>query len=197
MELKQNPIYPKIALKDITPASILVFYGGPKITEYFGNEVYKFPYKPAPFHLSVYLERGLHCNVGVFTTIEQVDHEFRSTRRIDVITFPYMNTEQRYKVLNYEYKRAGANSSRFRFYDLKGFLYAGLRKVPLLNKVLKPSRRHDFCSDNVADAFGKAPQKVSDKPDEETYPWDPVQWAWDNPEVASLYTLWIGNDFKP
>lgn len=191
-----NPQYPKISLSDVSPASGLIFYGGPKITEKFGNEVYGYPYKPAPFHAGVYLGNNIFCNVGLFTTLENLNDEFRSSRRIDVIYYTNMTFEQREKVCSYEQKRAGSASSRFRFYDWKGFLYAGTRLIPGINRLIKPSKKYDFCSDNYVDAFSHANVPTSLKEDEETYPWDLLFYAWQKPQETKIYTLWVGKDFK-
>lgn len=209
------PEFPTIALEDIPPASILLFYGGTKITEWVGNTIYKHPYKPASFHAAGYLGDGEVLNIGKEATIEDVRSMLRSTRRVDVVVLNDLTKKEREIIIKRFRRDAGKN-----FYDAIGFLRFGgqLKALRFLKKV-HSSEKNDFCSDNVVDNFSTLqPAKrkgdtaamtkeltlpreirISANPAEDTAPWHLLEHALaDNFQngTRSLYTFWKGPDFK-
>lgn len=194
MKLQPLPEFPSITLRDIAPASTLLFYGGNKITSWYANKRYNHPYKPGAFHAALYLKDGLSLNVGKFKAITDVATQYRSTYRIDVITYLDLTPEQREAVvkqglLDADEPHVGFNLPTYGLFDF-------LRFEPVLRKLL-PEDKRDICSENVTREFGQADYTVSKKPAAQTAPWDLFEYALSRPEVCKLNTLWKGLDFKP
>lgn len=199
---KPLPQFPSIKLEDIPPASTLLFYGGNKLTQFAGNTLYKHPYTPPAFHAAFYIgipSPGIFLNVGAFKTLQDVTKAYRSTRRIDVIT--YNIPDEIRKLLCRE---AIMDTSRHKVgltlpdYDgFKGYMGFGwrwlLRKIGVKAKAKENKR--DFCSDNVADLFGTQGIKVSPVSSEETAPWTLLEWAIDHPLDCVNKTLFVGKDY--
>jgi len=115
---------------------------------------------------------------------------FRSTRRVDVIIYKNISDETR-KMLC---RLAHLDTTKTKVvnlpdYDWTSFLRFGLR-------LFKNSSKKDFCSDNVVDLFKAGMVKVSDLPDEQTAPWDLLEYALAHPEECDIRTLHVGADFK-
>lgn|SRR3990167_4881790 len=183
------PLFQPITIDQIQPASALLFYGGPRLTEWAGNILYKHPYRPPAFHAAFYIWNGLFLNVGKFRTVQELSNEFRSTRRIDVLTYVVQEEVRRSLC-----RSAFLDSSRpkvglsFPDYSWTDFLRFGLRS-------LKPSKKQ-FCSENVVNIFKQGAVTVSDREPVDTAPWDILEYALANPLDVQCYTAWIGNDFK-
>lgn len=201
--LKTLPKYQAISVGDIPKASTLLVYGGKGLIQWFGSKVYKFKYKPIPYHAAFYAEYGRVVNVGFTTTLRKIQSFCLSKRRVDVIIYK-LNKEKRMKAIDFAYTKAAGKGYKWRFYDFKGFAYFGVRaisdKLKFIKKplkwLLKPSKRDDFCSDMVAETFEQAGLKVSPYSDELTAPWDLLQWAMEHPEIADIRTLHVGDKFK-
>lgn len=191
MKYKSLPKFDQIKIEDIPTASTLLFYGGTKITEFFGNTIYKHPYKPASFHAAFYVEDGLFLNVGKFKIIQEIKKEFRSTRRIDVISYPFITKEQRIELSNAAYLDTSKPKVGLSLpdYDWMAFLRFGF-------KFLKQSKKNDFCSENVCQLFGAQGIKVSDRIDYQTAPWHLFEYAVAHPDQCSVRSAWVGKDFK-
>jgi hypothetical protein len=190
-ETKPLPSYPKIEVSEIPAASTLLFYGFPgnKLTQLVGNRVYGHSYNPPAFHAAFYLTDGLLLNVGKFRRLHQIEKEFKSTRRIDAISYPGISPETR-RVLC---KEASLDTSSPRF-GLMFPDYAFTDYARFLFKIFRPSKR-DFCSENVVETFAKADIRVSDLKPVETAPWDLQEFAEAHPEACEIRTLWVGGDF--
>lgn len=185
------PKYEDISIDKILPASTILFYGGNKLTELFGNKFDKHPYKPPAFHAAFYIRDGLFLNVGKFKVVQKLADEFRSTRRIDVITYNDIPADVRAKLcdtafLDVSKPKVGLSLPD---YDWVGYLRFAL-------KFLKPTKRKDFCSDNVVDLFKEAGYETSYKPDESTAPWHLYEYALARPDRCAVRTLWKGTEFK-
>lgn len=193
MKPQPLPNYQKIEINDILPASTLLFYGGNKATEFYGNHRYHHQYTPPAFHAAFYLETGLQLSVGKFKVIKIVEEEFRSTRRVDVIMYPTIPEDVRKKVLHDAYLDAddpklGLNLPTYGFFDF-------LRFEPLLQWL--PKSKHDICSENVYKRFLAEGVTVANKPSKtEVAPWMLLEYALANPSRCQIRTLWIGKDFK-
>ena len=183
------PEYDKIALDDIPAASILLFYGGVAMTELVGSRLYGHPYSPPAFHAAFYCENQMFLNVGKLRVIQNLTDEFRSTRRIDVLILPGMNSTQRR--LGVELAKMDASKKKpFKIsdYGWKDFLRFGFPG-------LKPSSKQ-ICSENVVKLFEKVGEKVSDYAAADTAPWMLFERAYSHPEQFDIKTVWIGKDFK-
>lgn len=189
-DLKPLPAYPSIAFTDIPKASTLLFYGGVKLTELVGNNVYGHPYNPPAFHAAFHCEEGLFLNVGAYRTIQLLNYFCRSTRRIDVIIYKDLSKEQQEQARREAYLNVSKPKGLIALpdYGWKDFLRFGL-------PFLKPSKKQ-FCSENVVLLFGKVGYKVSDLKPEDTAPWDLYEYALKHPELCEIRTAWIGADFK-
>jgi hypothetical protein len=187
--LEPLPGHPAIAVQDIPPASALLFYGGPRITELVGERVYKHPYHPPAFHAAFYIAKGLFLNVGAFREIADILGEFRTTRRIDVLIYTKLDPVQR-ETLG---RRAMLDTSRPRGfvaisdYSWRDFLRFGLT-------FLRPSKK-EFCSENVVDLFQSEKIITTDLPADRTAPWDLYEYALAHPDEVTIRTLWIGPEF--
>lgn len=191
------PSYPTIALKDIRPASALVFYGSPgnKATELVGSRMYNHRFNPPAFHAALYLSNGEMLNVGKRRVIVNVEQEFKNTRRVDVIEYK-LSTKARYQIEN-----AGrADTSKINStleklikrptwdYAMTDFLRFGFKGIP-------PSKQ-DFCSENVVENMNVGGLHPSEHKAVDTAPWDLVEWAEDHMEIATIMTVWEGDVFK-
>ncbi len=185
------PKYEVLEVGKIPAASTLLFYGGNKLTEYFGNKRDKHPYKPPAFHAAIYIRDGLFLNVGKFKTIQKVLDEFKSTRRIDVISYNDIPLKSKDSICERAYLDASKPKIGISLpdYDWMGYLRFAL-------KFIKPSKHRDFCSDNVVDLFATEDIQVSAKSDESTAPWHLYEYALARPDRCSIRTLWTGPDFK-
>lgn len=187
--LQPLPTFIPITLENIPTASILVFYGGTKLTELAGNRLYGHPYNPAAFHAAFYIENGLFLNVGAFKTIQALKNEFRSTRRIDVIVDKYLLPQERKQLcytaaLDATEPKVGLNLPNYSATDFLRFAF----------RFLKPSKKQ-FCSENVVELFETVGRKVSDLKAVDTAPWDLLEYAMGKPDFQ-IYTLHEGIDFK-
>jgi len=192
MKLTKQPLpkFEPIKLDEIPAASTLLFYGGNRLTEFVGNTLYKHPYTPPAFHAAFYIADGLFLNVGKFKTVEVLEKEFRSSRRIDVIRYHYINDEAKKRlcraaVLDTSKMRVGISLPDYSFTD---YLRFGL-------KFLKPSKK-DFCSENVVELFKTEQVEVSGKKAVDTAPWTLLEFALAHPSVCEIRTLFVGPDFK-
>ena len=189
-EVKPLPEYPKIAVNEITYVSTLLFYGGNKLTELAGNRLYGHPYRPPAFHAAFYIDEGIFLDVGKFKTLTEVEKEFRTTRRIDVIIYKHITPEMHKRLC----KEALFDTSKPKIgitlpdYSWTDYLRFGL-------KLFKPSKK-DFCSENVVELFAKELVEVSAKRAVDTAPWDLLEFAEAHPELCEIRTLWVGSDFK-
>lgn len=191
MKFKPLPIYEKITVENIPECSTLLFYGGTKITEWFGNNIYKHSYKPPAYHAAFYIEDGLFLNVGKFKSVQEIAGEFKSRRRIDVISYKYILKNQ----IEPLKKTAYLDSSKPKIglslpdYDWTAFLRFGF-------KWFRQSKNKDFCSENVVQIFNSQNIKVSKYVDYDTAPWDLFDYALENNESCKIKTLWTGKEFK-
>lgn len=186
--LKPLPKFDSIDLEDIPAASLLLFYGGTKITELVGNRLYGHPFHPAAFHAAFFIQDGLFLNVGAFKTIQLIKDEYRSTRRIDVISDLSLLPQERKQLClaatqDVDKPKIGLNLPTYSVFD---FLRFGF-------KFLKPSKK-DICSENCVEIFGTLGRKISNNKPVDTAPWDLFEYALDNPEFQ-VNTLWEGPDF--
>jgi len=190
MKFQGLPNHQIIPMGRIRVGSTLLFYGGNKLTELIGNKFYKHPYKPPAFHAAFYIGQGLFLNVGKFKVVQLLDKEFRSTRRIDVIDYQ-MSPEARARmartaILDASKPKVGLSLPD---YDIRGYLAFGL-------KFIKPSKKKDYCSDNVVDLHNTESHKVSDRKDETTAPWHLYEYALKTTDTSKMYTVWVGEDYK-
>jgi hypothetical protein len=192
MKFKPLPIFPSIELRDVPPCSTVLFYGGTKITEWFGNYVYKHPYTPPAYHAAFYIEEGLFLNVGKFKVVQDIGTEFRSNRRLDVIIYKNITNNTDRPLLM---KAAYLDTSKPKVglelpdYDIMAFLRFGFR-------FLRQSKKNDFCSENVVQLFATRKIKVSEKKDYKTAPWHLLEYALKNEQQCEVRTLWTGKDFN-
>lgn len=189
-KLEPLPPFLSISVEEIPPASILLWYGGVKVTELVGNRLYGHPFYPAAFHAAFYIDNGLYLNVGAFKTIENIRNEFRSTRRVDVIIDKTLTSEER-KLLgvtamgDLSKPKPGISVPD---YSWREFLRFGF-------PFLKTSSRSDFCSENVCEIFETAGRKISDLKPYDTAPWHLLEYALKE-KSFDIKTLWRGKDFK-
>jgi len=187
---KPLPVYPTIKTGEIPPASAILFYGGNRLTELAGNRLYKHPYKPPAFHAAFYIEDGLILNVGKFKTIETIESELRSTRRVDVIIYKGLSVDtvealKKSAYLDLDKPKAGIQLPTYAITDYMRF---GLRWF-------KPSKK-DFCSENVVEIYAKYGIRISDQESYNSAPWDLAEFAEANLDLCELRTLYVGADFK-
>lgn len=183
------PVYEKIEIEQIPAASILLFYGGNKLTEMVGNNLYNHPYRPPAFHAAFYCENGLFLNVGKFRIIEEVTTELRSTRRVDVLILKGLSSVQREVAIKFAFLDSSKPKVGIELpdYSWTDYLRFGF-------KFLKPSKK-DFCSENVVELFEKVGVKVSDKKAVDTAPWDLFGYAIANSDKFDIKTLHVGDQF--
>ena len=184
------PSFPMIKMEDIPSASIILFYGGNKLTEMVGNNMYGHKYLPPAFHAAFYCENGIFLNVGKFKTVEELQKELRTSRRIDIVIVKNLTSTQRevackFAVLDASRPRVGLSLPDYSWMDYVRF---GL-------KFMKPSKK-DFCSENVVELFQKVGAKVSEKLPVDTAPWHLLEYAISNPSQFDIKTLHIGADYK-
>ena len=191
MKTKPLPKFEAIALENVPECSTLLFYGGTKVTEWFGNNIYKHQYKPPAYHAAFYIERGRCLNVGKFKSVTKITDDFLSNRRIDVISYKYIRKDQVDLLKDAAYDDADkAKLARLApTYDWKGFLRFGL-------KFIRQSKGNDFCSENVVQIFNTQKIKVSKFVDYDTAPWDLLDFALENPDQCKIRNLWTGGKFK-
>jgi hypothetical protein len=182
--IRPLPPFPPLGLNAIPAASTLLFYGGTKLTENFGNYLARHPHKPAAFHAAFYAQDGVVVNVGKATKAVDFIELMKSTRRIDVIIYTDLLNSKRILAVAEAMKDVGRN-----IYDWKGFISFGL-------KFVRPSRKHDFCSDNVVDIFNAVGYRVSARDSERTAPWHLLEFALANPKSCDVRTVWVGPDYK-
>lgn len=183
------PEYPRLGINEILPASTILFYGGNKLTEAFGNNLYHHPYIPPAFHAAVYIEDGLFLNVGKFRTLESLTKECRSTRRVDIITYS-MDLAKRNAIRVAALKDTSQPKVGLSLPD-----YAWTDYLRFGFKRFHPSK-NDFCSENCVELFGKAGVIISDRKAVDTAPWHLLEYALAHPDTCHVHTLWIGPDYK-
>lgn len=180
-KLPWQPIWPVIKIEDVPAASVLLYYNGNKWTEKEAR-LKGFPYKDPPFHTSFYLGGGEHLNQGLKAEIKPVADEFRSTRRVDVVTYPDLTPEDRAMICDEARKRKG------RIYDIPGFARFGF-------PFLKEWAFGNFCSEQVAEIFDVKGFRVSIKEPSKTEPFRLWQFSNLYPKNAPINTLHIGSEY--
>lgn len=190
METKPLPKCAPIAVSEIPEASALLFYGGNKLTEFVGNNLYKHPYRPPAFHAAFYIRDGLFLNVGKFKVIQKLEDEFRSSRRIDVISYSALLNADRvalctFAILDTSKPKVGFDLPDYGIIDYLRFGF----------KFLRPTK-NDICSENVVELFAMRKIVVSYRRPADTAPWHLFEFAYQNPEVCVVRTLHVGADFK-
>jgi hypothetical protein len=158
--------YPKfdtVSPEQVLKASIWLFYGGNKVTEFFGNHVYKHPFWPAAFHAAGGLGGAEMLNIGIEATIKDVRKEYQETRRIDVIELLDLTDFER-DIICRKFRRDAGNN----IYDAGGYARMGSKFWVLrFLKNIHASDKNDFCSDNVVDNFSEPPLRRKGEADEE------------------------------
>jgi len=177
------PEYQGILLEDVPPGSTLLYYGGVPVTEWVGRKK-GFPYRTPPFHASLMVLDGMCLNMGWKPRIIPVQGQMQSTRRIDVVLYNDLSDKDRFNICASAALRNGRGN-----YDWRGFLSHGI-------KWIQPSRRQDYCSQQVVSIHRENDHIISYKPEEESAPWDLYYFGAGNP-YCELRTLHIGKDFKP
>ena len=185
------PDFPRIDWRNVMPASALLFYGGgPAITQMAATRMYRHPYHPAAFHAALYLGNGDFLNVGKFKTVERLSQEFRSTRRIDVISYE-MPGDVADAIARDGYRDADKPKVGMSLptYGVTDFLRFGL-------KWWKPSTK-DICSENVTEIL-RAHGVECAEPSEpfNVAPWHLLEWAEKNPSMCQIKTIHVGGDFR-
>lgn len=187
------PTFEAINLSKVPSGSILLFYGSPgnKLTQMVGNNMYHHPYTPPAFHAALYIENGLFLNVGKYKLIQALEHEFRSTRRVDVIIPLKMDAGQRKTICKLAYldtskPKVGINLPDYSWTD---YLRFGAR-------FLKPSKK-DFCSENVVELMNAAGVEVTKHKPVDTAPWHLLEHALASPQDFKIRTVHTGDEFKP
>lgn len=150
MKYIEYPKYELIDKHELKPMSIILVAGKNWFTKTFENKVNKYPYKPAFTHALIHVENGLCCNVGFTTTIDKIDDVIKKSHYYLSIELKDLTTEQIMLGKSICYQKAGSKSSKFKIYDVLGFLAFGLRKLGIK---AKGSKKLDFCSDQVVDTF--------------------------------------------
>ena len=180
--------FPAIALEEVPAASVILFYGGNKVTELVGNRVYEFPFKPPPFHSALTVGDGEMLNVGKFKTIKPIKEELISTRRVDVIVYTMSDTQRDIIAHN---ARKDVDSPRVGIqlptYGVLDYLRFGF-------KWFRPTK-YDVCSENCVENLATGGVTASDKEAFNTAPWDLLSYALDNIQQATPKTLWIGENY--
>lgn len=184
------PGFPAIAYGDVPPASTLLFYSGNKLTEMFGNRVYRHRYTPPAFHAALTVGNGEMLNVGKFKTIEPIEKELISTRRVDAIIYN-MTFFQRDMIthnarLDIDKPKIGLMLPTYGVLDYLRFAVKWFRPT-----------HYDICSENVVELLMSGGIISSVREPFNTAPWDLLSWAVDHPDKATVKTVWIGKDFKP
>lgn len=165
-----------------------MFYGGTKLTELFGNRVYRHPFTPPAFHAGLVVSSQEFLNVGKFKTIEDIKEECRSTRRVDVIRYDLATFKREIIEKSARKDVDGPKVGQLPTYAITDYLRFGL-------KWFRPSKK-DFCSENVVEHLVEVGLNPSYKEPYNTAPWHLLEWALDNAPETSVRTLWIGPDFK-
>jgi len=182
------PGFPAISPNDLRAGDALLFYGGVKLTELFGNRVYGHPYSPPAFHAALALSSQEFLNVGKFKTIESIQDEFRSTRRIDVIRYDMATFKREILEKNARKDVDGPKVGQLPTYAFTDYLRFGL-------KWFKPSKK-DFCSENVVEHLQAVGCESSHREPYNTAPWHLLEFALERMPEVSVRTLWVGPDFK-
>lgn len=193
---KPLPDFPKISIDAIKPASCLLFYGGNKLTEFFGNTIYRHPYKPPAFHAAVYVGKveylgtNLLLNVGAHRLLEELRPMLQTTRRVDVLEYD-MPDSTREKIKT----RACHDTSKLnKLVDLPDYGWSDYLRFGF--RFLKPSSK-DFCSENVVELLENyGGVKASEKKAVDTAPWHLLEFALKSPSTVHPFTLYTGKDFK-
>lgn len=183
------PVLPPFQMIDpeaIPPASVILVYGFPgvKPTQRLGVHKYHHPWHPA-FHAAVLLRDGIVHNVGQFRTDILLLEMFKSTRRVDVLIYPMLETQRRTII-----QAAELDTSIPKF----GFQVTDYGVSQLLNfgfSFIKDGKQ-PVCSENVVNIMGKGGITCSFEKPKATAPWDLQEYAQANSGMVEQRTVWIG-----
>lgn len=181
--LPPMPVYPRIELQDIPPASVALFYNGQTLTEKEAR-VKGFPFKLPPYHATMVLEDGQHLTQGARGKIEALANEMRSTRRIDIIVYNFLTKPDRAQLCDDARKMKG------KIYDIGGFLHFGF-------KFIMPWKFAFFCSELCAYIFKQRRFTISFREPSETAPFHLWEYAhiYEPSMTCEFRTLHIGQDY--
>ena len=157
MEYLPYPEYKKISMRNLKPMTIILEAGSNWFTKTFENKINKYPYKPPFTHALIHIKGGDCVNVGLTTTIKNINDVISKSHYYLAIELTDLNHFQIEEGQSVAYNKAGSAQSKFKFYEVLGFLSFGLRK---LGVKIKGSERYDFCSDQVVDIFSKMGQPL-------------------------------------
>jgi hypothetical protein len=144
------PEYKTIKKQDLNPMAIILVAGSNPLTKWFENSINKYPYKPPFTHALIHIENGACCDVGLTTTIKDINDIIKKSNYYLSIELVDLLPAQIEKGQALCYKKAGSPQSKFKPYDFFGFFAFGLRKLGIK---VKSSENFDFCSDMVIDTF--------------------------------------------
>ena len=152
MKYLSYPEYKLISMYNLKPMTIILEAGANPLTKWFENSINKYPYKPPFTHALIHIKNGDCVNVGLTTTIKKIEDVIKKSHYYLAIEICGLNLIQIEEGQSIAYCEAGSAQSKFKFYDVLGFLGFGLRKLGLK---IKGSERYSFCSDQVVDIFSK------------------------------------------
>lgn len=143
------------------PASIILQAGSNKLTQW-GEKRMGFPYTPAFTHAMIYLANHDVLSMNFNAAIYKIQKLYKKSHRWIIIYFTDMSEDCMKRIIQIAYNRAGSKKHKYKVYDFRGYLgfltrvFPPIRKVPVLRKFFKGSKKLEFCSDQVVNVFVEA-----------------------------------------
>jgi len=140
------------------PMSIILQAGSNVLTQYASNHWMDFPYKPAFTHALIYIADDDCLSMGFNAQIFKIQELYRPSQRWVVIHFRDITQKVIEDGIRIAYNRAGSNETKYKFYDVMGYLGFLSRCFPVLGKAkfLHGSKKTEFCSDQVVNVLKEA-----------------------------------------
>ncbi|KKK58963.1 hypothetical protein LCGC14_3039150 [marine sediment metagenome] len=147
------PAYPKINIDDIEDMSIILEAGSNKLTRWGMRYLHGWKYDLTFTHSFLHIELGYCLNMTTTAHTTDIKNLLKKSHRYIVISFGDVDGKMATRGKRASHKRAGDIRYKYRLYDIRGFLYQGFKKIPVLKRLIKPSKRLNICSDLVADIY--------------------------------------------
>ncbi len=139
--------FPLIKPTELNPLDVCLNLDTNPFTAYGEHRVRGYKYKEVPTHAYMHIRHQIMLNVGLWGVhTEELSYYMKKSQIILVIHFTRIDwgiEDRLIDVALREFKK----TKKLRPYDFKGFLSF----IPYAGKIIKPSEKDDFCSDNCVD----------------------------------------------
>jgi len=147
------PVFPEITVDEIENMAIILEAGSNKLTKWGMRYLHKWLYDVTFTHSFLHIDSGKCLNMGITAYTEDIKDILHKSKYYLVISYRDTTGKMVKRGKRSAQEISGSKKYKYRIYDVRGFLYQGFKKIPILKKLIKPSKKLNICSDLVADIY--------------------------------------------